>query len=254
MTALVLPLPTVLVQPSTDSMFAELHAETRRVLASEHFRKSARSNRLLSFLVEQAGRGAAGATNEYAIGLAVFQRDAALYSTGDDPIVRVYMGRLRTRLAEYYLGEGRNGSCWRIEIPLGSYVPRLQRRAPQPVRMLFQGMRCISIGKEIDAFTSGLGEELRYRLFRAFGARVAILNAGQDSVEQLRQQGIGFLLEGSVRQGEGTVRTTFRLICLEQARTLWSEQIDHAGELSLERQEALADACCLALHCLLDPT
>jgi TolB-like protein len=224
-----------------------LQVEARRVLASEHFRKADRSKRLLAFLVEQAGRGVAGAANEYAIGLAVFQRDAARYSTGEDPIVRVHMGRLRSRLDEYYLGEGRNGSGRRIDIPVGSYVPRLRQRPPQPVRMLFQGMRCISIGEEIDAFTHGLGEELRYRLYRAFGARLAILTPGQASAEQLGQLGVGFVLEGSVRQGEGRLRTTFRLLGLDQARTLWSEQFDHAGELSLEHQEALADACCTAL-------
>lgn len=251
MNALALSLPTLPAALQSETIFTELQAEARRVIASEHFRKAERSKRLLAFLVEQAVSGVAGAANEYAIGIAVFQRNAALYSTGEDPIVRVHMGRLRSRLAEYYLGEGRKGSGSRIDIPVGSYLPCLLLRPPPPVRMLFQGVRCISSGEEIHGFTHGLGEELRYRLYRAFGARLAILTPGQDSAEQLRGQGIGFVLEGSVRQGEGTVRTTFRLICLEQARTLWSEQLDHVGALSLERQEALAEACCTALNPLL---
>ena len=252
MNAIVLPLPTLPAQQA-DPLYPELQAESRRVLASEHFRKSARSNRLLAFLVEQAGRGTAGVVNEYAIGLAVFQRNAALYSTGEDPIVRVHMGRLRSRLAEYYLGEGRDSSEWRIDIALGSYLPRLLRRPPRPLRMVFQGVRCISSEKNIDAFAHGLGEELRYRLYRAFGARLAIPVPGQESAEQLRQLGVGFVLEGSVRQDEGTIRTTFRLIRLDEARTLWSEQLDHAGDLSLRRQEALAEGCCAALGGMLSP-
>ncbi|HEX8610829.1 MAG TPA: hypothetical protein VF800_06015 [Telluria sp.] len=247
MNAFVLSSPPVSATQRTSETFSELQAEARRVLASEHFRKAERGKRLLAFLVEQAARGVAGVVNEYAIGIAVFERDAALYSTGEDPIVRVHMGRLRSRLDEYYLGEGRNGSRARIDIPVGNYVPRLRQRPPQPVRMMFQGVRCISIGKEVDAFTHGLGEELRYRLYRAFGARLAILTPGQDSVEQLRGLGIGFVLEGSVRQDEGLLRTTLRLIGLDEARTLWSEQFDHAGKLSLEHQEALAESCCTAL-------
>lgn len=253
MNVLALPLSSLPAASQPDQTCSELQAEARRVLASEHFRKAERSKRLLAFLVEQAVRGVAGVANEYAIGIAVFQRDAALYSTGEDPIVRVHMGRLRSRLAEYYLGEGRNNSDSRIDIPVGSYVPRLQRRPPQPVRMLFRGLRCMSTGKEIDAFTQGLGEELRYRLYRAFGARLAMPAAGQESAEQLRQLGVGFVLEGSVRQDGGTIRTVFRLICLEQARTLWSEQLDHADDMSLRRQEALADACCTALSAHLNP-
>lgn len=253
MNALASPMPPLLAASQTDQSFAELQAEARRIIASEHFRKAERSKRLLAFLVEQAARGVAGAANEYAIGIAVFQRNAALYSTGEDPIVRVHMGRLRLRLAEYYLGEGRNASDCRIDIPVGSYVPRLLPRPPQPVRMLFRGLRCISSEKEIDAFTHGLGEELRYRLYRAFGARLALPAPGQDSADQLRQLGVGFVLEGSVRQDAGTIRTALRLICLDQARTLWSEQRDHADDMSLRRQEALADGCCEALSSLLSP-
>jgi TolB-like protein len=250
---LTLPLPSLAVAPQADQPFAELQAEARRILASEHFRKAERSKRLLVFLVEQAVRGVAGGANEYAIGIAVFQRNAALYSTGEDPIVRVHMGRLRSRLAEYYLGEGRKGSGCRIDIPVGSYVPRLLHRPPQPVRMLFQGLRCISNEQEIDAFTHGLGEELRYRLYRALGARLALPTPGRESAEQLRQLGVGFVLEGSVRQDAGTIRTTLRLVCLDEARTLWSEQLDHADDISLRRQETLAEACCEALNILLNP-
>lgn len=230
---------------------AGLQRECQRLLASPHFAKAARSRRLLSFLVELAGQGVPGAANEYAIGLAVFDRNAAQYSTGDDPIVRVQVGRLRSRLADFYAQDAGQGSGWRMEIPLGSYTPHLARcvpaPAPGPARLAFHGLDCIAPAAPAGVFARGLGEELRYRLHRQFAAQLALVTPGQHGADQLRQLGVGFLLEGSVREDPATIRTSLRLLDLGQGRIAWSEQTDHARDLSIRRQELLATSCCAAL-------
>lgn len=55
-------------------------------------------SRLLAYLVERAITDCARDTSEYAIGIGVFDRDPLHYSPGEDPVVRVQVGRLRTKL------------------------------------------------------------------------------------------------------------------------------------------------------------
>jgi TolB-like protein len=230
---------------------ADMRRELKRLLASAQLCKAAQASRLLTFLVELAEAGAPGAANEYAIGLAVFGRDATTYSTGEDPIVRVQMGRLRGKLAQFYAGEGGHGSDWRIEIPLGCYTPRLLPCAPPPLRLVFHGLECIGDQASIGVFSRALAEELRFRLHRQFGAQFCVAAPDQRGTEQLRQLGIGYLLDGSVRHDSSNIRTSFRLLDLARHHIAWSEQLDHANDLSIARQEHLAGACCQALGTLL---
>ena len=78
--------------------------ELDRILCSAEFRASERRTRLLRYLVERAIAGEP--VKEYAIGVDVFAKPPE-YDPRTDPAVRVEMGRLRTRLREYY---GNGGS------------------------------------------------------------------------------------------------------------------------------------------------
>ena len=98
-----------------------LRAELERVLSSAEFRGSERRARLLRYLVEKAIAGEP--VKEYVIGVDVFDK-AANYDPRIDPIVRVEMGRIRTKLAEYYAGDGKANSE-RVEFPKRSYTPVL---------------------------------------------------------------------------------------------------------------------------------
>jgi tetratricopeptide (TPR) repeat protein len=60
------------------------------------------------------------------VGIEVFDRGAD-FDPRQDPIVRIDARRLRSRLAEYYDGEGRNDAIL-ISFEPGSYVPRFSRR------------------------------------------------------------------------------------------------------------------------------
>jgi tetratricopeptide (TPR) repeat protein len=96
-----------------------IRAELDRVLCSPEFRGSERRRTLLTFLVEKALAGER--VKEYVIGVEAFGKDPD-YDPRVDPVVRVEMGRLRLRLADYYAAQGVSDPL-RIEIPKGSYLP-----------------------------------------------------------------------------------------------------------------------------------
>jgi tetratricopeptide (TPR) repeat protein len=98
-----------------------MRAELDRVLASREFRGSERRSRLLKYLVEKAVAGER--VKEYSIGVDVFDKSPD-YDPRIDPAVRVEMGRVRTRLADYYAGEGQVNRD-RLEFPKRSYKPAL---------------------------------------------------------------------------------------------------------------------------------
>jgi TolB-like protein len=227
----------------------DIEQELQRVLLSKQFCKAHSSRRMLQFLVEQVQNDRPRETSEYAIGMAVFARDAATYSTGDDPIVRVQAGRVRHKLAAYYSGDGLSNP-FRITIPLGSYQVRIDASASEAstARLVFQPLACISEQSMARLFTLGLNEELSFRLFRDFGQRVASGVCESSTAALLRERAISYVLEGSVRQDGSGFRTVLRLLDLAGDCVTWSAQHDHGLDLSIACQEQLALDCCSALQ------
>ena len=113
-----------------------VRAHVARVTASELFAGAERLCRFLRFTVESKLTGREAEVKEYTLGREVFDRGEE-YDPRLDPIVRVEARRLRSRLAEYYGGPGRDESL-RLEYRKGSYVPIVsaatQPVAPAPVR------------------------------------------------------------------------------------------------------------------------
>lgn len=93
----------------------------QRVIAAPHFSRSPLLSRFLLFVVAETLEGRAEEISEHQIGVQVFDRPAD-YRTLEDNIVRNYARQLRKRLAEHFAAEG-SGERWRIEIPVGGYVP-----------------------------------------------------------------------------------------------------------------------------------
>jgi TolB-like protein/tetratricopeptide (TPR) repeat protein len=92
-----------------------------QLLLSRCLGASDRLRQLLRYLVEHALSDGGARLKEYTIGVDVFKRGAD-YDPQVDSTVRVHTGKLRDKLREYYLTEGRDSSV-RIELPKGSYVP-----------------------------------------------------------------------------------------------------------------------------------
>ena len=95
--------------------------ELDRIIASPRFANAGRLPLLLRHLVEATLAGQAERLKESVLGIEFFQRGND-FDPRLDPIVRVEARRLRSRLEEYYSGEGA-GHAIQIEIPRGAYLP-----------------------------------------------------------------------------------------------------------------------------------
>lgn len=102
-------------------------AQLDRILASKGLANAGRLSRLLRYVVERTLAGEADQLKEYAVGVEVFDRDDK-YDPRLDSIVRVEAGRLRSRLEEYYNGEGATDEV-RIVLPRGGYSAQFERRS-----------------------------------------------------------------------------------------------------------------------------
>lgn len=101
-------------------------AELDRILGSKGFANAGRLSRLLRYVVERTLAGEVDQLKEYTVGVEVFDRDDK-YDPRLDSIVRVEAGRLRSRLEEYYNGEGAQDEV-RIVLPRGGYSAQFERR------------------------------------------------------------------------------------------------------------------------------
>lgn len=107
---------------------SDVRAELERILATKGFSSAGRLSRLLRYVVEKTLAGETDQLKEYSVGVEVFDRDDK-YDPRLDSIVRVEAGRLRSRLDEYYNGDGA-GSAIRISLPRGGYTALLERQPP----------------------------------------------------------------------------------------------------------------------------
>ena len=85
---------------------------------------------LLHHLVERTLDGQEDRLKERLIGIDVFGRPSD-YNTGDDPIVRLRVGDVRKRLAQYYQSDESRGAALEINIPPGSYLVHFQDRTAE---------------------------------------------------------------------------------------------------------------------------
>ena len=102
--------------------------QVERVLASPGFVRNERMSRFLRFLAEQHLEGNDTQLKESVIAVEVFGRKPD-HDPSQDSIVRTEAGRLRARLAEYYVGDGM-GDAVIIRLPKGGYAPSFELRDP----------------------------------------------------------------------------------------------------------------------------
>ena len=102
--------------------------QLEKILASKIFAPASRLSRLLRYTVEESLSGRAGQIKEYVLGVQVFDKGED-FDPRIDPVVRVEVHRLRSRLEKYYQTEGR-GDAMLIDFPKGSYAPVFRPRPP----------------------------------------------------------------------------------------------------------------------------
>lgn len=231
--------------PTSDEILCAL----RRIVSSTAFAKAPRMCALLSFLLEKKLGGVEAELTEYAIGMQLFRRDPVSYDTTIDPVVRVQIGRLRTRLADYYADLKEIGAL-QIRIPAGSYVPVLQRLAPDASttgidRMEVAPLRSLSLDNRNAAFAGGIDEELCSRIFLRFPAMRQVRACSAFGIEcGTGAAGAQLRLEGSIRVEPTFVRASMRLVDSIAGHTVWTTHCDCSGVLGIALQEELAEAIC----------
>jgi TolB-like protein/Tfp pilus assembly protein PilF len=130
--------------------------ELERILRSAGFVHNERLSRFLRFVVERHLEGKGHELKESVIAVEVLGRPAD-YNPKQDAVVRIEAGRLRARLSEFYIGEGKDDPLV-IQLPKGGYAPSFRHRevANQTTR---QGTKTRSMGWILGAIT-GLGVAL----------------------------------------------------------------------------------------------
>lgn len=103
----------------------EVQEELARVLNSELFLKSPQLSRFLRFCVDETLAGQQDCLKEQVLGTDVFRRPSP-FDPRLDPIVRVEARRLRSKLDQYYAGEGASDPVI-ISFLRGDYAPRFIR-------------------------------------------------------------------------------------------------------------------------------
>src|SRR5579862_4779917 len=101
-----------------------IRRELERVLASPGFARNQRMSRFLRFVVEHHLDGRDSELKESVIAVEVFGRRPD-FDSRQDPVVRTEAARLRSRLSEYYVAEGKTDPHV-IELPKGGYIPRFR--------------------------------------------------------------------------------------------------------------------------------
>lgn len=243
---------------SASISIAEIRSACELILSSDLFICAPRMSRLLHFLVEKAITEDCGDICEYAIGIEVFNRSAT-YSTAEDPIVRVQIGRLRKKLRTYYATSGTAPDI-EISIPLGSYMPVFQKfhDAALDDRMsrtlTIQPIACISQCANCQPITIGLREELTHHLFKTFNETIvihslpAVAASGFNFSSRINSSyEVNYLLECTVRIDSERVRVAIRLIQDPMGYVAWSEQFDREILFAIAQQDELAASICGAL-------
>src|SRR5436309_6176210 len=146
--------------PSLESEAQAARRQLERVLESPGFSRNERLSGFLRFVVEGHLDGKDHELKESVIAVEVFGRRPD-FDSRLDPVVRTEAVRLRARLSEYYIKEGKADALV-IELPKGGYVPLFreveQERhviAPIPNRLpprfrtrswVALGLGCLAIG------------------------------------------------------------------------------------------------------------
>jgi hypothetical protein len=103
-----------------------LQSQIDRILHSDEFRSCEVLRRLLAYLSEKAASGEADQLKEYVIAIEGLGKPSS-YDPQHNSAVRIQVGRLRQKLAEYYRGEGKDDEIV-VDLPKGRFRLICQHR------------------------------------------------------------------------------------------------------------------------------
>jgi serine/threonine-protein kinase len=235
-----------------------------RILRSGLFAQAPMLSRLLEYVVERTAASQTDQLKEYSIGVEVFDRGPS-FDPRTDTIVRVQARRLRSKLQDYYDGEGRNDPVV-LELPKGRYAvvcrPAESRltdggeplgdsglaggkaagtaataalAGPEGPSIAVLPFANLSGDPANDYFSDGLSEEIISALAGVPELRVVArtsafqFTARGGNIRTIgRELGVRSVLEGSVRKDGQRIRVTAQLIDVSDGVCLWSHTYDRA--------------------------
>ena len=116
--------------------------QLERVIGSQALHHSETLQRLLRYLTEKSLSGEADQLKEYTLGTDLFGKGAE-YDPRQNSGVRIQVGRLRLKLAEYYASEGAQDPVV-ITLPKGRFKLVFEERSPAP--QSFEGLEQVDKG------------------------------------------------------------------------------------------------------------
>jgi TolB-like protein/Flp pilus assembly protein TadD len=143
--------------PSLETEAQAVRRQLERVLKSPGFSRNERLSGFLRFVVEGHLDGKDPELKESVIAVEVFGRSPD-FDSRLDPVVRTEAVRLRARLSDYYLKDGKTDALV-IDLPKGGYVPR------------FRGVE----GHDTVPVTHGMLERTSARLWYPFGLAMVLM-------------------------------------------------------------------------------
>jgi TolB-like protein len=182
--------------------------QLERVLESPGFYRNQRLSRFLRFVVEQHLAGRDGEIKESVIAVEVLGRSPD-HDPKRDSIVRTEAARLRARLGEYYLGQGKDDPLM-IELPKGGYVPLLrsvvpvvETETPGPEPSAKAGVRRAWLAAAIACLAAGLAVAGWWRFRQNAPIPIAVLPLHNLSVDPAN----GYFADGLTGEIIGNLST-----------------------------------------------
>lgn len=226
-----------------------------QLLALERSPLFAHSDRLISFLrfvVDETLDGRSSYLKESVIGNAVYGRSPS-YDPRIDSTVRVEARRLRSKLTDYYAGEGRLDPV-RISLPTGGYVPVIESnvatdevppaasegagrvpnifRAGEGSAIAIMPFRALARFAEDEAFADGLTDEMIYVIGRSQGLRIVsrgtalqYKDSGYSVSKLAHELHVDALLQGTVRREANSLLVTIE-VSAPSGFIVWSDRFE----------------------------
>ncbi|MDZ4212397.1 MAG: hypothetical protein U1C59_11870, partial [Methylotenera sp.] len=249
------------------------------MLLSPVFEKSHRQQDLLRFLVKETLAGNAQRLKGYTLGVEIFGRGTD-FDPSVDAIVRVEVGRLRTKLREYYSLHGQSDAVL-LDLPKGSYAINISLRDKDATPVLASSLapkawpngfeRDVSLAilpftnigsnAEQEYFVDGIVDNLIFELSRLSGLFIIsrqssfrYRDAKKSSKEVGAELGVKYLLEGSVQLSDKRVRVTVKLIEANSEGYIWSDRYESNLQEIFALQDEITLSIVKVLQVKLSPT
>ncbi len=213
---------------------AEVRSALQRIVNSKAFIHSHRIRTFLQFVVEESLADQHHRLKEYLIGLEVFNR-SAVFDPRVDSIVRVEARRLRAKLDEYYLTEGRDEEL-RIVLRKGSYVPIFEYRHNNPLGLssgsLHSLRRSLALapvvmrdgGEQGAALAGEIARRITHILIKEGCFQVLETIPAAESTAPTPD----YIVEASVELNGEHVRLLLQLLNVSDSSRVWSEIVECA--------------------------